>query len=76
VNGKVVVRDGELTTIDEGAVIDEIRGYMPEFQKEFAQAEAINRRFAPYYAEIYRRCQHEEVALEPSRRITNPLTPN
>ena len=56
VNGEVVVDGGRLTRVDEEALLEELRGYMPEFLAQHAKVEEINRRFEPYFAEVHRRC--------------------
>jgi cytosine/adenosine deaminase-related metal-dependent hydrolase len=56
VNGEVVVQDGRMTKVDEEALLEELRGYMPEFQAQHARVEQINAEFEPYFAEIHRRC--------------------
>ena len=63
VNGEVVVDGGRLTRVDEGALLEELRGYMPEFQERHAKVEELNRRFEPYFAEIHRRCCAQPIGL-------------
>lgn len=63
VNGEVVVKDGSLTRVDEAALLEELRGYLPEFQKQHAQVEALNRQFEPYLAEIHKHCSHAHVGV-------------
>jgi 5-methylthioadenosine/S-adenosylhomocysteine deaminase len=63
VNGEIVVQGGELTRVDETALLDELRSYLPEFQKHHSQVEAINREFEPYFAQIHRRCCDQDVGI-------------
>jgi 5-methylthioadenosine/S-adenosylhomocysteine deaminase len=56
VDGRVVVRDGVCTFVDEGAVLAELRELAPELLARHAQAEEMSRVFAPTFAEIHRRC--------------------
>jgi 5-methylthioadenosine/S-adenosylhomocysteine deaminase len=63
VNGEIVVKGGQLTRVNETATLDELRSYLPEFQKHHAQVELINREFEPYFAQIYRRCCEEDVGI-------------
>ena len=56
VDGRVVVRDGVCTLVTEAAVLAELRELAPEFLSRHGRAEEINRVFAPYFAEIHRRC--------------------
>jgi 5-methylthioadenosine/S-adenosylhomocysteine deaminase len=63
VNGEIVVKDGRLTRVDETAMLDELRSYLPEFQKHHSQVESINREFEPYFAKIHRRCCEQDVGI-------------
>lgn len=63
VNGDVVVSNGKLTRVDEEALLEELRGYMPEFQAQHAKVEALNREFEPYFAEIHRRCCAQQIGI-------------
>ena len=63
VNGEIVVDDGELTRIDEAAILAELRALMPEFMAKQSRVEELNRRFVPYFAEIHRRCHGMDVGV-------------
>lgn len=63
VNGEIVVDDGELTRIDEAAILAELRALMPEFIAKQSRVEELNRRFVPYFAEIHRRCHGMDVGV-------------
>jgi 5-methylthioadenosine/S-adenosylhomocysteine deaminase len=63
VNGDVVVKDGSLTRVNEASLLDELRSYLPEFQKHHTQVEALNREFEPYFAQIHRRCCEQDVGI-------------
>ncbi|HWF49724.1 MAG TPA: amidohydrolase family protein [Solirubrobacteraceae bacterium] len=56
VDGRVVVRDGVCTFVDEGAVLEELRELAPELLARHARAEEMTRVFEPAFAEIHRRC--------------------
>jgi 5-methylthioadenosine/S-adenosylhomocysteine deaminase len=56
VGGRVVVRDGACTLVDEAAVLEELRELAPEFLARHGRVEEINRVFAPSFAEIHKRC--------------------
>lgn len=56
VNGRVVVDDGRLTTLDEAAVLAELRAHAPEFLERHAEVERINEVFLPHVAAIHTRC--------------------
>ena len=62
-NGEVVVKDGALTRVNETALLDELRSYLPEFQKHHTQVEALNRAFEPYFAQIHQRCCEQDVGI-------------
>jgi 5-methylthioadenosine/S-adenosylhomocysteine deaminase len=63
VNGEIVLKDGQLQRVNEAAILDELRGYVPEFQKHHSQLEQINREFEPYFAIIHRRCCEQNVGI-------------
>src|SRR5882724_7536220 len=63
VNGAIVVDDGELTRVDEAAILAELRALMPEFLAKHSKVEELNRRFVPYFAEIHRRCNDIDVGV-------------
>jgi 5-methylthioadenosine/S-adenosylhomocysteine deaminase len=49
--------------VDEEALLEELRGYMPEFQAQHTKVESINRAFEPYLAEIHRRCVSQPLGI-------------
>ena len=63
VDGEIVVDDGKLTRVDEEALLEELRGYMPEFLAQHAKVEELNRVFEPYFAEIHRRCCAQPIGI-------------
>lgn len=63
VNGEIVVEEGKLTRVDEEALLEELRGYMPEFQSHHAKVEELNRQFEPYFTEIHRRCCAQPIGI-------------
>jgi hypothetical protein len=48
VNGKVVVRDRKLATVDESTIYEAIEAVMPGFRKDFADISARVARLQPY----------------------------
>jgi cytosine/adenosine deaminase-related metal-dependent hydrolase len=63
VDGEVVVEDNRLTRIDEAEIMRELRSHLPDFQRHYAQVEALNRVFEPYFEELCRRCAHREMPV-------------
>lgn len=63
VDGEIVVEGGRSTRVDEEALLEELRGRMPEFQEHYASVEKINRRFEPYFAEIHNRCCSRDIGI-------------
>jgi len=63
VDGEVVLRDGRLTTIDEPAMLAEIRETVPVWLAEHARLEEKNAVFEPYFAEIHRRATMQDIGL-------------
>lgn len=63
VDGETVVRDGRFTTIDEEAVLEEVRETVPAWLAEHAALERRNAVFEPYMAEIHRRATLQDVGM-------------
>jgi 5-methylthioadenosine/S-adenosylhomocysteine deaminase len=63
VGGTVVCRDGRLTTVDEEAILAELRELVPPYLAEHARVEDRNRVLHPYFAEIHRRATIEDIGL-------------
>lgn len=63
VNGEVVVEKGNLTKVNEKALIQELRARYDAFSQHYRGVEKLNQRFEPYFAAIHRRCCGEEVGL-------------
>ena len=63
VNGEIVVDRGELTRVDETALLEELRSYMPEFLDRYEKVEELNRQFEPYFSEIHRRCCAQPIGI-------------
>jgi 5-methylthioadenosine/S-adenosylhomocysteine deaminase len=63
VAGRIVMQDGRLTTVDEGAVFDEIAELVPAYLAEHAELERCNTIFEPVMAEIHRRCTQMDISL-------------
>ena len=63
IRGRKVLDDFRLISVDEKAIIEEMKGLMDEFKERYRNTEAANRRLEPYVEQIYRRCvsQRDEV---------------
>ena len=64
VDGKIVVRDRQLTTLDETTIYEAVKAVMPEFRRDF---EAISQRVAklqPYLDRAHRQIMSAELDLE------------
>jgi len=63
VAGRVVVRNGKLTTLDEAAILAELSELLPAYLAEHAELERRNSMFEPYMAEIHRRATLQDIGL-------------
>lgn len=61
VGGEVVVRDRRLPTVDEAAILQEIREAVPALLAEHGEVEDRKRIFEPWFAEIHRRASLVDV---------------
>lgn len=63
VAGEVVVKDGEVLTVDEEAIKQEARELMQEYSKELEQARQAAEKLLPYYHEMYMRAAKRDVGM-------------
>jgi cytosine/adenosine deaminase-related metal-dependent hydrolase len=63
VDGRVVVRDGVVTTVDEKALKQEARELMRGFAMESAPAREAAQRLEPYYRKMVERAHARDVGL-------------
>jgi len=63
VAGRFVIKDGHFTTIDETALLEEIRAATPALLAQHQQAEAQNAFLEPYFTRIYQRCLAQDIGL-------------
>jgi 5-methylthioadenosine/S-adenosylhomocysteine deaminase len=63
VNGTVVLRDGELTQVDEKEILREVREATRAYLAEHREVEERNRALEPYMIEIHRRATIRDVGL-------------
>jgi guanine deaminase len=61
VGGRVVIRDGKLATMDEAALLAQIRDVIPAFQQDYAEIANRVDGWRPYLAEAHRRIWGEDV---------------
>jgi len=74
VGGQLVLDAGQITGVDERAVLSEFRELVPEFTRMWERAEAASAAYHKYFAELYRRAANQEVSME--RRLSmNDLAP-
>jgi 5-methylthioadenosine/S-adenosylhomocysteine deaminase len=71
IDGRVVIKDGKLQTMDEQALLDEIREVVPQFQKDFAAIEQRVEGLRPYLEEAHRRIWAEDTGGD--RLFKDPL---
>ncbi|MGV3549325.1 amidohydrolase family protein [Rhizobium sp.] len=63
VAGRIVVRNGKLTTVDEAGIIAELQQLLPAYLAEHAELERRNSIFEPCMAEIHRRATLQDIGL-------------
>lgn len=63
VNGEVVVEHGRLTRVDEAAILAELMERMPAFTARHEATEVANRRLAPAFDAIHRRCNAIDIGI-------------
>jgi len=63
VDGNVVVRDGRVLTIDEGAILSDARRMIPAWLESIRATDDWAQRLRPYLDEVYRRSVSEDVGF-------------
>jgi hypothetical protein len=63
VDGRVVVRDGRVTTLDETALRAEVADLIGEWMEALQPAAGWAQRLAPMFDAVYRRCAAEHVGV-------------
>jgi guanine deaminase len=74
VDGRVVVQDGVLMTMDQNALLDEIKAVIPQFQKDYAEIAVRVEKLRPYLEEAHRRIWAEDVGGD--RLFKDPVMGN
>jgi guanine deaminase len=64
VDGKVVVRDRQLTTLDEATIYEAVKAAMPEFRRDFAAISERVAKLQPYLDQAHRQIMRAELDLE------------
>jgi cytosine/adenosine deaminase-related metal-dependent hydrolase len=64
VDGKVVLRDGRCTTVDEQALFGELESLMPRLQEDLAAVRTRAAKYLPYVEEAHRRALATDVGLD------------
>ena len=64
VDGKVVVRDRQLTTVDEATIYEAVKAVMPGFRKDFAAISGRVARLQPYLNQAHRKIMAAELDIE------------
>lgn len=64
VDGRVVVRDRLLTTIDETEIYDAVKAVMPEFRRDFATISTRVAKLQPWLDKAHRQIMAAELDIE------------
>lgn len=72
VNGRIVVEDGKILTVDEAALKAKVRKYAVEIGEQLAEIKFSADRLAPYYQEMYRLAAERDVGMN---RWVGPMYP-
>ncbi len=72
VNGRIIVEDGKLLTIDEAALRQEVQGYGAEIRQQLDEMRVDANRLAPYYRQMYNMANQQPVELH---RWAGPMIP-
>ena len=64
VEGKVVVRDRQLTTVSESTIYDAVKAVMPEFRRDFATISQRVAKLQPWLDRAHRQIMAAELDIE------------
>jgi len=64
VDGKIVVRDRKLTTVDETTIYEAVKAVMPEFRKDFAAISARVAKLQPWLDSAHRKIMGADLDIE------------
>lgn len=74
IDGKLVLHQSELQTLDESQIVQKIHSLHQQLLPQLNQSDTSVRQFLPYYRKIYERCLRESVdaaILSPDNIATN-----
>lgn len=63
IDGKTVVENGKILTVDEKALLNELNSMTDDFRKEYGKAKEWADRLFPYVDEVYRKCYSQSTGL-------------
>lgn len=63
IDGKTVVKNGKILTVDEKALLSELEGMMGDFRKEYKKTREWADRLFPYVDEVYRKCYRQSTGI-------------
>lgn len=63
IDGKTVVENGKILTIDEESLLEELRGMIEDFQKDYIKTKEWADRLFPYVDEVYRKCCEQTTGI-------------
>ena len=63
IDGKVVVDNGKILTVDENALIEELESYLPEFWERYEHAKVWADKLFPYVDKIYQKSVVADIGL-------------
>lgn len=63
VNGHLIMENRRILMVDEAAILEEIRGIMPEFRAHYERAVKWGQEMAPYYAQVYFKCARQRLGV-------------
>ena len=63
IGGRLVLRDGSFVSIDERAVLSELRSLQAEFMEKYRKTLTLSEGIFPYIDSVYRRCVNSQDSL-------------